>query len=529
MQLMMMSGGRGSSINNKHTRCIALLSICLIIICSWYLYGAFEDLLPGARVSALCGGYTAISDDVYAMYYNPSGMGNLERTEVSLYYGKLNTHLDDNSDFSHTFLSVGFPVRKVGSFGFSWVHLGVSGLYFENEFRLSYGRRKFLLKSLSLGANFKILHLRYGSDKYTENAVPTVGNGPFLEPPELGKRDPLFDSYGRERLTFTMDIGSQYRIGKSYRFGFAVMNLLPANTSLSGKDEYSFLPVIFRTGASFIAAEDGLIVGTDFILSSFAKGIDWRVVGNCEKRFLRAGLVLRAGVGIGARNYAKLSFGVGYCISWLNIDYALIYPLSGIRETYGDHKVSLTVRFGPVLKEEVEDVVQLKKQLEKEIAEKQQLMEAYQATQQEYTKAQEEIKALSERLAAVEKKKVPTPTPTATQAQRNFEKELAEYNKKRDEMKIVDAVEKIKEIIDKYKKIPGVNVYLAEEELKRLYALQKKMSEEFKTSWEYYKKMVKGGAGNAERIMILKRMQKKYEGSGVDLSLVEEELKKLSE
>jgi hypothetical protein len=495
------------------------------------LYGAFEDLLPGARVSALCGGYTAISDDVYAMYYNPSGMANLERTEVSLYYGKLNTHLDDNSDFSHTFLSMGFPVRRVGSFGFSWVHLGLSELYFENEFRISYARRKVLFKPLSLGVNFKLLHLRYGSDKYTENAIPTGGGGvSFPEPPELGKRDPLFDTYGREKFTFTMDIGSQYKIGKNYRFGLSVMNVVPGNVSLSGQDEYSFLPITFRAGLSYVAAEDGLVVGSDFMIKSFAKSADWRLVGNCEKHFLRVGLVIRAGVGIGARNYAKLSFGIGYRINWLNVDYALMYPLSGIRDTYGDHKVSLTVRFGPVVKEEVEDIAELKKQLEKEIAEKQQLMETYQATQQEYTKAQEEIKALREKLAALEKKKpTPTPTPTPTLAQCDFEKEFAEYNRKRDEMKIVDAIEKIKGIIDKYKKVPGVNVFLAEEELKRLYALQKKLSDEFRTSWQYYTKMVKGGASNAERIMILKRLLKKYEGTGVDLTPVEEELKKLGE
>jgi hypothetical protein len=41
--------------------------------------------------------------------------------------------------------------------------------------------------------------------------------------------------------------------------------------------------------------------------------------------------------------------------------------------------------------------------------------------------------------------------------------------------------------------------------------------------------MVKGGASNAERIMILKRLLKKYEGTGVDLTPVEEELKKLGE
>ena len=55
-------------------------------------------------------------------------------------------------------------------------------------------------------------------------------------------------------------------------------------------------------------------------------------------------LCLRAGAGVGTNQYRNIALGLGYQFRsnpQMQIDYAIIYPLSGVeKDTYGNHRVS---------------------------------------------------------------------------------------------------------------------------------------------------------------------------------------------
>ncbi|MFB0526062.1 MAG: tetratricopeptide repeat protein, partial [bacterium] len=55
---------------------------------------------------------------------------------------------------------------------------------------------------------------------------------------------------------------------------------------------------------------------------------------------------VRGGIDIGSDGFKSFSLGGSYLVSPLEIDYAFIYPLFGLRGTYGSHRFSVTLRFG---------------------------------------------------------------------------------------------------------------------------------------------------------------------------------------
>ena len=52
-------------------------------------HAAFEQIGAGARAIGMASAFTAISDDVHAVYYNPAGLPQVRRPEFTAGYGKL--------------------------------------------------------------------------------------------------------------------------------------------------------------------------------------------------------------------------------------------------------------------------------------------------------------------------------------------------------------------------------------------------------------------------------------------------------
>jgi len=75
----------------------------------------------GARSIGMGRAFTGISDDIQAIVWNPAGLALLDRMEVS--YSRLDSFefesLEGMSGINNNLISVGFPVEKYGSFGFS--------------------------------------------------------------------------------------------------------------------------------------------------------------------------------------------------------------------------------------------------------------------------------------------------------------------------------------------------------------------------------------------------------------------------
>ena len=64
------------------------------------------------------------------------------------------------------------------------------------------------------------------------------------------------------------------------------------------------------------------------------------------ERWMRGGFGIRGGLGFGQRQYQITSIGFSYKWESLQFDYALIYPLTGIKGTFGTNQLSMTFRFG---------------------------------------------------------------------------------------------------------------------------------------------------------------------------------------
>jgi len=330
----------------------------------------FEDLGVGARPIGMGNAYTALADDVNAIYYNPAGLAQLDECQFTSGYGKLYWGLDDGSNLGSGFVGYAHPLYQWGTLGIGWLNFGVQGLYQENSFILSYGRN--LKKRLLAGFNLKLLYKKYGKNPYTENAL--IDGGPATS----GERDPVF-SGGYSKTGFSTDLGFLYRFNREYSLGLALTDINQPHMDL--KDNNSKVPIGIKSG--FLYNSDFLTFAFD---TAFRNG-DSNVYTGVEKWFSKRTFGVRAGLGVGSRSFSNLALGASYTKYLFQLDYAFIYPLSGIRDTYGSHRISLTLRFAPEKEEK-------KKARETRLAE----VASERAAREELVKIQEkEAKMIEER------------------------------------------------------------------------------------------------------------------------------------
>jgi len=347
-----------------------LLMGAILLCVEGTCWADFEDLGVGARPMGMGNAYTALADDVNAIYYNPAGLAQLDESQFTSGYGKLYWGLDDGSNLGSGFVGYAHPLYHWGTLGAGWLNLGLQGLYQENSFVFSYGN--ILKKRLLAGFNLKLLYKKYGKTPYTENAL--IDGGPGVS----GERDPVF-SKGYSKTGFSSDLGLLYRFNREYSLGLALTDINQPHMDL--KDTKSRVPIGVRSG--FLYNSDFLTFAFD---TTFRNG-DVNVYSGVEKWFLKRTFGARAGLGVGSRSFSNLALGASYAKYLFQLDYAFIYPLSGIRDTYGSHRISLTLRFAPEKEEK-------KKAREARLAE----IAAERAAQEQLEKIkEEEAKMIGER------------------------------------------------------------------------------------------------------------------------------------
>ncbi len=167
--------------------CLLLLAfLCFPAAGSEKYAGEFLSLGVGARALGMGGAFVAIADDATAAYWNPAGLGGLDRTELTFMHAGV-FGLD-----SYDFFNCVQPLGGFGALGLSWIRLGIDDIpvtslprsgnmsaynrprvdgYMqdtENAFILSYGR-KFRIDvpmgsyesrgtDIQIGANLKFLY-----------------------------------------------------------------------------------------------------------------------------------------------------------------------------------------------------------------------------------------------------------------------------------------------------------------------------------------------------------------------------------
>ncbi len=294
---------------------------------------SFEELPTGARQAGLGNAFTAIADDVYSTYYNPAGLAQLHRSEFTAYYAKLYSGLTDGSSIGRDFVAYGHPTAKHGTFGISYLSLSLADLYSESTFGLHYGYA--LHEKWNLGGSIKFLKKSFGSDTYTANAINSDTGA------SLGAPDPLFAQNGTSKSAASFDVGAQYRISKIYGVGVAILNANSPNMALSPADTDK-VSAVYKVGLARhtqTSAVDVEVSQRQFTTSEYRLNMG-------GERWLRGGFGIRGGIGFGQRQYQITTIGFSYRWENLEFDYALIYPLTGIKGTFGTNQLSMTFRFG---------------------------------------------------------------------------------------------------------------------------------------------------------------------------------------
>jgi len=267
--------------------------------------GAFLSYGAGARSLAMGKAFVAEASDASATYWNPAGLGNVERQEAMM----LHTMLWAGTTYD--FLSYVRPMTQLGAIGLSMVKMTTGGFegydednektagFSDEQMAVTMSMGKKFMKTLSLGANFR----------YMTHSLAWHTNSSFL-----------------------IDMGGLYALPRmpNLRIGFNIQNLFE-NKLAPTEDK---MPLTIRMGAVYKQFKDKLSITTDMVSTAG--------VPNLETHFgveywLLDYFAFRAGM-----DAQEKSFGFGANWQNLGFDYAMSMHDLGL-----SHRMSASLRFGP--------------------------------------------------------------------------------------------------------------------------------------------------------------------------------------
>ncbi len=256
-----------------------------------FYFNCFPQIRPGAKDIALSHSTVARSNDVFCLFFNPSGLSQMDWREIGIYYSPSPFGMSELTNFFGAY----HESTIFGSFAIGFKSYGFE-LYRESEIALSYSRGFERLLLVGITASYHTLSIsRYGSTSY-----------------------------------LTLLAGILICISPDFRFGFAINNVLRSSIGI----EENQIPVIYSSGISYYLLNDLNInlavskeIDKDFSLSF---GIDYCLIDYLNLRF-------------GFMNYpSTFSGGVGVNYAKFELDYA-VFNHNDLGLT---HQIGLIVHFG---------------------------------------------------------------------------------------------------------------------------------------------------------------------------------------
>ncbi|MFA5779619.1 MAG: hypothetical protein WC947_05745 [Elusimicrobiota bacterium] len=507
---------------NRGQRTAVYLLLCsmLYALCSVYcLFGAFDELNIGARPQGLGGAFTAIADDANALFYNPAGISNLKKAEFTSNYGRLFMGLDDNSSIGSSFIGYAQPTKKYGTPGISWYNLSLGSLYDETAIALSYSYP--FSKYMSAGVSVKNLSRSFGSDDYTRTAINTTGDEIRIE------GDPVFDK-GKKSSALTGDVGLFYSYSKNISLGISAKNITKPDIGLMNIDKLS---AVYRGGVSY--------KGDDYLFSfeTVSKDSDINILTGAEKWFSQKNIAVRGGLSLGSRRWRTISVGSSLRFDNFSFDYAFLWPLSGIKDTLGTHKIALNIKFGKqkITKEEADLLKEREAKLKAQDEAKKSLLEAEKFQKEaeriklesaeklkEAQKAQEEAKKLQR--ISVGKDKDMEEIKKKDELEKSFKDSMLYYQKRVSmDAEFPERLLLLDKIIKKYEN-SGIDISDARKERTEVLKIQHSAETDYTSSISYYRRLKARGATTDEMRSLLIKIIAKYKSKGVNVSEAEQEL-----
>lgn len=289
----------------------------------------FLNYSPSARASAMANSFSSVTDDVFSVYYNPAGLVNVEMIEIGASYIK------SFENMSNQYLGIAYPYKAGRVFGFSYHSFSNGDIDSYDAMGASTGKK--------VDTSNKAITFSY-SKAFTKDEIerPVLEGGANLK-----YISQTLDAVSAQ--TFAFDVGVIYNIrpdkywlkevpAQEFRVAAALKNFGPA---LKFDKETTPLPFSFNFGGSWISHPWGkhkLILSLDNVISSDDK---YKILFGAEY-FLFQLLSVRLGYESSKTIGSSLSFGVGFRLSFIDIDYSI--------GNYGDlgniNKINIIARFG---------------------------------------------------------------------------------------------------------------------------------------------------------------------------------------
>lgn len=313
------------------------LPVFFLFLSAVSAFSAFMEK-PGTRPTALGGAYTAISDDAYAPQWNPAGLGQIERFEAALMYSNLYSGIEGGG-INYGYLGLVLPLQRLGTVGTAWSYMD-GGIYNEHVINLCYAKdfHDFINIHISIGIGAKLMIESFAKNTLTQD-------------------DEFFKKYGFTKLNPSFDVALFSEPVDNFTIGFVAEDILEPNLALNPSNTDK-LPRKFSAGISYrilklIPFIDTLIPTMDFTFRNkkindrndinFKFGMEAWVYNN--------NIAFRLG-----GNANEIATGVALKFNFLGsaggLDYAFVFPLMSITNTYGSHRVALVFKYGRELVKE---------------------------------------------------------------------------------------------------------------------------------------------------------------------------------
>ena len=303
---------------------ITIVSLFIIISASW-AEAAFDDDFINARARGMGGAFTALSDEADGVLTNPAGLSRVVGQQLTATMATLYAGLSDDSSITQNLIGYAYSNPQRGAIGFAWKRLSVSKLYSENVAIIGLAKQyKFgsenKTRTFSLGTAIKLLHWA---------VIPIVGaDGRIIE-----------EIKGSTNIGF--DAGIIFRPLENAPIAAAIQNINRPNIASKDSNISERLPVKVKLGVAVLGEKVSWAMDLGF------KRTQVDIRAGFERQFYQDTFALRLGFRL-----ENLAWGTNITLGAsfkprksMRIDYAFLYPVGNIMDTFGCHRMSVVYNF----------------------------------------------------------------------------------------------------------------------------------------------------------------------------------------
>lgn len=278
--------------------------------------GQFLKIGPSARALGMASSFGAVSDDVYAIHFNPAGLSQIKKEEVSA------TYLKYFADVNYGFLGYVKPSQS-GAMGFGITYLIVDGMEKRDESENFIGN--FNAKDMSMVVS-------YTRKNVMEKSLPGMNIGGTV-------RTIISEIDQTTAYSASVDIGAFYSPLEKLNIAVVLQNI---SWGIKYKEEADILPLNLKLAGAY-KITNILTVASDIDMY-LIDAISYASVG--VEYSIGKYLILRGGYRYGydtqhLGSLVGVAVGMGVRMWNVGVDYAFV-PFGDLGDT---HRVSLSFRF----------------------------------------------------------------------------------------------------------------------------------------------------------------------------------------